>query len=237
MLNSKIGPRAVVGYGVKIFHPSPPNYVTRSPGKLSQKGENSATRFITSQYRNSLPVSRDTSTKNVYNFGRPKKSFFLLFKKLLFSSCNLYTQTQWKKQKRICFIYTLNLCLLLLQSWNFLTRVQDIFEDLAADRKIRSYTIKCPRRSRGCQWTDELRAKDVGLIYSCLKIPKRNFSIVSLIIRSIRKSSTNYANSYIVRQGTFAQFLNHVINDCVDVANLAKGNRVQVPLLCFLVLK
>ncbi|XP_015778036.1 PREDICTED: TNF receptor-associated factor 4-like isoform X2 [Acropora digitifera] len=37
---------------------------------------------------------------------------------------------------------------------------QDIFEDLAADRKIRSYTIKCPRRSRGCQWTDELRAKD-----------------------------------------------------------------------------
>ena len=31
MLNSEIRPRAVVGYGVKIFHPSPPNYVTRSP--------------------------------------------------------------------------------------------------------------------------------------------------------------------------------------------------------------
>ena len=26
-------PRAVVGYGVKIFLPSPPNYVTRTPGK------------------------------------------------------------------------------------------------------------------------------------------------------------------------------------------------------------
>ena len=25
-------PRAVVAYGVKIFLPSPPNYVTRSPG-------------------------------------------------------------------------------------------------------------------------------------------------------------------------------------------------------------
>ena len=25
-------PRAVVGYDVKIFLPSPPNYVTRSPG-------------------------------------------------------------------------------------------------------------------------------------------------------------------------------------------------------------
>ena len=32
MLNSKIWPRAVVGYGVKIFHPSTPNYVPRSPG-------------------------------------------------------------------------------------------------------------------------------------------------------------------------------------------------------------
>ena len=28
-------PRAVVGYGVKIFLPSPPNYVTRSPGYIS----------------------------------------------------------------------------------------------------------------------------------------------------------------------------------------------------------
>ena len=35
MLNSKIRPCAVVGYGIKIFHPSPPNYVTRSPGKLN----------------------------------------------------------------------------------------------------------------------------------------------------------------------------------------------------------
>ena len=26
-------PRAVVGYGVKIFLPSPPNYVTKSPGE------------------------------------------------------------------------------------------------------------------------------------------------------------------------------------------------------------
>ena len=32
MLNSKISPRAVVGYGVKICLPSPPSYVTRSRG-------------------------------------------------------------------------------------------------------------------------------------------------------------------------------------------------------------
>ena len=30
-------PRAVVGYGVKSFLPSPPNYVTRSPGKKQKK--------------------------------------------------------------------------------------------------------------------------------------------------------------------------------------------------------
>ena len=30
-------PRAVVGYGVKIFLPSLPNYVTRSPGKHISK--------------------------------------------------------------------------------------------------------------------------------------------------------------------------------------------------------
>ena len=30
-------PRAVVGYGVKIFLPSPPNYVTRSPGEQHEK--------------------------------------------------------------------------------------------------------------------------------------------------------------------------------------------------------
>ena len=34
-LNLNIRPRAVVGYGVKIFLPSPPNYVTRSPGLRS----------------------------------------------------------------------------------------------------------------------------------------------------------------------------------------------------------
>ena len=28
-------PRAVVGYGLKIFLPSPPNYVTRSPGTVA----------------------------------------------------------------------------------------------------------------------------------------------------------------------------------------------------------
>ena len=34
MLNSKIRPRAVVGYGVKIFHPSPPKKKINS-GELS----------------------------------------------------------------------------------------------------------------------------------------------------------------------------------------------------------
>ena len=41
MLNSKIKPRAVVGYDVKILHPSPPNYVTRSPGGKSAANDES----------------------------------------------------------------------------------------------------------------------------------------------------------------------------------------------------
>ena len=53
--------------------------------------------------------------------------------------------------------------------------VQDIFEDLAADRKILSFTIKCP--SRGCQWRGELREKNVGLIYRRFKMARRNFTI------------------------------------------------------------
>ena len=32
VLKQHLRPRAVVGYGVKVFLPSPPNYVTRSPG-------------------------------------------------------------------------------------------------------------------------------------------------------------------------------------------------------------
>ena len=49
MLNLKKRPRAVVGYGINIFHPSPPNYVTRSPGlwchcKQKHAGRN---RFLT----------------------------------------------------------------------------------------------------------------------------------------------------------------------------------------------
>ena len=32
-------PRAVVGYGVKIFLPSPPNYVTRSHGRLQYEDD------------------------------------------------------------------------------------------------------------------------------------------------------------------------------------------------------
>ena len=43
MLNSKIRPRAVVGYGVKIFYPSPPNDVTRSPGIESSSSDRTVT--------------------------------------------------------------------------------------------------------------------------------------------------------------------------------------------------
>ncbi|XP_068731079.1 TNF receptor-associated factor 4-like [Montipora capricornis] len=42
---------------------------------------------------------------------------------------------------------------------NFLDRDKDIFPDKATQRKILSFIIHCPRD--GCQWTGELRAKEV----------------------------------------------------------------------------
>ena len=35
-----------MGYGVKIFLPSPPNYVTRSPGRESRVKRNPSRRFL-----------------------------------------------------------------------------------------------------------------------------------------------------------------------------------------------
>ena len=94
--------------------------------------------------------------------------------------------------------------------------------DQAADRKIRSYTIRCPRRSRGCQWKGELRAKEVRYL------PKRNFATVNLIERSIRKSSANYANYYTDSTKKFCTCFNHVICNCIDEAKRAKANKVQL---------
>ena len=80
MLNSKIRPRAVVGYGVKIFQPSPPNYVTRSPGS----------RFIVfidafSGFR-SICVSKENAVPNyfVLDFSYSNLNFFLNFLPRLF---------------------------------------------------------------------------------------------------------------------------------------------------------
>ena len=38
---------------------------------------------------------------------------------------------------------------------------QDVFPDKATERKILSFAIKCP--SEGCDWTEELRSKEVTL--------------------------------------------------------------------------
>ena len=48
-----VRPRAVVGYGVKIFLPSPANYVTRSPGShgLEQRQNIKPQIFISRELR------------------------------------------------------------------------------------------------------------------------------------------------------------------------------------------
>ena len=39
-------PRAIVGYGLKIFLPSPPNYVTRSPGTVFTTSDDNGKIYI-----------------------------------------------------------------------------------------------------------------------------------------------------------------------------------------------
>ena len=46
----------------------------------------------------------------------------------------------------------------------FLIFLKDMFVDKATERKVRSFVIKCPR---GCQWTGELRSKEVGARANC----------------------------------------------------------------------
>ena len=61
------------------------------------------------------------------------------------------------------------------------------------------------------------------------KIPKGNFAIVNLVVRSIRKSSANYANSYTESTRRFCTCFNHVFSNCIDEAKRAKANKVQLP--------
>ena len=45
--------------------------------------------------------------------------------------------------------------------------LQDTFADKATERKILSLLITCP--SEGCQWTGELRSKDVSSSRMCIR--------------------------------------------------------------------
>jgi len=64
MLNSKIRPRAVVGYGTKIFHPGPPNYVTRSPGQVEREiSEHKFIHEITPNLKEKISAKQRTNYK------------------------------------------------------------------------------------------------------------------------------------------------------------------------------
>ena len=75
-------PRALVGYGVKIFLPSPPNYVTRSPGSDSITGT-----------QNPLASNSDASTQ--VSIREPSVSMEIVFKRPTFCT---------SKFRRICLL-------------------------------------------------------------------------------------------------------------------------------------
>ena len=68
MLNSKIRPRPVVGYSVKIFHPIPPNYVTKSPGSGDRLEGSPAYRHQVSNLPENLDQSPSASVCRFHTF-------------------------------------------------------------------------------------------------------------------------------------------------------------------------
>ena len=52
---------------------------------------------------------------------------------------------------------------------------QDVFPDKATERKILSFTIKCP--SEGCEWTGELRSKEVKSLLYSMAVKKKTTTV------------------------------------------------------------
>ena len=95
MLNSKIRPRAVVGYGVKIFHRSPPNYVTRSPGCIYRTMLQSRGRSLIETMNNR---DQGMNTWMAENQLAKTQSFYQFFIDLLITEKYSGWSEQWKIQ-------------------------------------------------------------------------------------------------------------------------------------------
>ena len=52
------------------------------------------------------------------------------------------------------------------QRFTLLCIPQDIYPDLAIERTILDFIVKCPNERYGCQWTEELRSIEVTFITS-----------------------------------------------------------------------
>ena len=102
MLNPKIRPRAVVGYGVKIFHPSPPNYFTRSPGKNPARSvENFWELICTSE--EVFMYLHNVSTLSPFKPFKRELILSYLFP-LIFSFCHIYLKKKKLNEYRYSYI-------------------------------------------------------------------------------------------------------------------------------------
>ena len=70
---------------------------------------------------------------------------------------------------------------------------EDIFPDKATERRVLSMAIRCP--NDGCEWTGELRNKEVKLTHISVNVNKQLYqhkSIFSSVEMSHRYSSSSY---------------------------------------------
>ena len=73
---------------------------------------------------------------------------------------------------------------------------KDIFPDKATERRVLSMAIRCP--NDGCEWTGELRNKEVKLTHISVNVNKQLYqhkSIFSSVEISHRHSSSSYFQS------------------------------------------
>ena len=110
--------------------------------------------------------------------------------------------------------------------------LQDIFPDKAMERKILSLAVKCP--SDGCEWTGELRYKEVKLTswsYS-------HWKVNNLVMKTGTNSRTNWTHKMYCQCFTkrwISSDFNHV-TICIVLELWLKGFLLSNRATCHLVL-
>ena len=100
-------PRALVGYGIKSFLPSPPNYVTRSPGGASHLILSGGRRGVGIFFSGKIFFSHLTNNAGIFSVEKQRDNYFLgdyLLQDYFFSLHSVEWDTP---QRKLCKMFTI----------------------------------------------------------------------------------------------------------------------------------